>query len=63
MNRFKVIDTKNPKRNGEGVQFSDGHTIVRMTEHLTLSYSPQVQASLIPNLEAQGYRLEWMDPQ
>lgn len=60
MNRFKVFDVNDIRKNGEGIQFSDGSTVVKI-EGVTLSYPKEIQAALIPHLEASGLRLEWMD--
>lgn len=63
MNRFKAILEADPRINGEGIQFSDGYTIVRLNDNLMICCTAEVQAAAIPALEEQGYRLEWMDPQ
>lgn len=60
MNRFKVFDETNMKMNGEGIVFSDGTTVLKL-HGVTMSYSPAIQAEVIPMLEAQGLRFEWMD--
>ena len=62
MIRFKVFDVDNARDNGEGVQFSDGLTVLRVNG-VFLMYPPEIQAQVIPLLEAQRLRLEWMDMQ
>lgn len=60
VNRFKIFDQSDTKMNGEGVVFSDGTTVVKVNG-VTMSYSSTIQAQVIPMLEAQGMRFEWMD--
>jgi len=60
VNRFKVFSIEDIRDNGEGVQFSDGTTVLRI-DGVMITYPKEVQGQVTGLLEMQGLRLEWMD--